>query len=306
VDAGRFDGNAYASYRAAVKAVCDQHFRLDKLAVSTEDISRTHQTRHPMQGQTKVFRRPVRPSEALGNLRSSGRYLLERERSASDTGDLTEAAEDGTDDASSPSAEVAVGVGRKPRGPDREKIALLHAAYKAKHQNRVRKINVREKRLQKIRRNASERETMRKGKGARTDGTTKRVAPRSRRLRLKEQEPSTTGLQFHPQIVSKTLKLRLAEFSTLLAKRDLLEKITYFPPTSGPHILGNHSSNEGIYFRKTLMQALDDIDRDIRVYGYGLKGDFTPFYSLRNELDEWDIMKTYYLKPKSKKSVGYK
>ena len=203
--------------------------------------------------------------------------------------------------------------GRLRSGRNKAHLGLLHAAHASGHEKRVKTATQRGKKHAKRLANARKAGKLRKAKRRnRKNGPKRRpsaLAARARaemggeerrRLRLKEQDKAGKGLDFRPEIVSKTLRMRLAEFNDMFVRKaELLTRQAYMPHSTGAggHIKSNISRDSLLFAdstkSKSLLHMLSDVDSQMRRFGYGLKQDHTPFFKESTELDEWDIMKQW-------------
>jgi len=317
----------YKAYSSAVSAVCDVHFKPAAVGKVSQASTLDDQGRG-----VKTFRaRKASPTAAHRHQRrmlaaaDDGIADADVDVDARDAGDgsvdvkvddddafeeaRTRAEQDaGTLDEHG-SAELPLLPMKQTRGRLRTShhkayLELLNAAHASKHTTRVKRAKLLGSRLQKDRKRASNVAPRRRSKkNAKTRESKPRTGARSgggsrRRLRLKEQEQAGRGLDFRPEIVSKTLRLRLAEFHDMLVRKaELLNRSAYTPPPTGGNIKSNISHSSFMFHdplhRKTLTRMLTDVDAALRRYGYGLLHNYTPFFSEPTELDDWDIMKQW-------------
>ena len=205
----------------------------------------------------------------------------------------------------------------------------------AKREKRLSAGRKRRKKLPGKRRRKPASSRGRAGAGARTGGLQKprqQSSKRKRRnLRLRDQnsqkpkkssavapKSSTPKLDFRPQIVSKSLRLRLSEFQQVYASKQALLMQGEWSPTSADHIRGtgtgaganprlgvarehiqNNSTSSIVHKQQaTLWQGLAELEKRLSAYGYSLKPAYTPFYKEKTALDTWDLMKNW--KPKER------
>jgi len=320
----------YKSYSLAVSNICDVHFKRAVAGkggkVSTlDDQGRGTKTFRPRKvpapGQSHSRqRRGLQPGvddDKVGSTSSAGAgdesVDVKVDDDFGEEEARTQAQEEGTLDvhgsAEAPLLPMRDGIGRSRTGRHKTYLGLLNQAHASRHAMRVERAKLQGSQLDKARSAANKvRPWKRKGGGGKNKKRSGKSKPRPglrgagkgnrRRLRLKEQEQAGQGLDFRPEIVSKTLRLRLAEFRDMFVRKaELLNKRTYKPHANQENMKSNISRSSFLFgdpsHPKPLMHKLHALDQEMRRFGYGLTHDYMPFFKEATELDEWDIMKQW-------------
>ncbi len=330
----------YLSYRKVVNTICDHYFHPTKSqsASATTQSSNTGSAIDNNLGGEKnkkniyKFRRPPKATKHRklsgwgfwSDSESVHDASTESEENVADVFHLEDPA-GATDNNDDDDVGIASkGHGIHSRGSfsssdslSKKKKEILSQKLGTVHRHRVKKNTIQSDKLSTSRRRRKKLSQYKKAN--RNVGSSKRVGPlkNRRQLRLREQKSSSAqSFNFKPQIVKKSLELRLQEFDkVMLTKKKYLQTSEYIPNSlqfSGKqttsdirigkareHIRSNSTFGSHLKVGATLLDGLNELEKRLRPYGYSINqgSGYNVFYKQETVLDQWDLVKQW--KPKN-------